>query len=169
MNKFEIPVDESLCIDPKPSVVEICDMGSCAKVWFYSNWSSHCDDLCEKNAFITRKAVCGGNLLSKANSTSLNSPCDYKSMKETNKTCKNSLSKCQSKWFVGPWNECSATCNEGKRTRVVLCLIDAKSKWVSTAESFCNPKDKPASIEKCFKDICKPEWYMSEWSEVSYK
>jgi hypothetical protein len=165
VNKFEISVHETLCIEKKPATVEICDMGSCARVWFYSNWSGDCDELCERDAFITRKAVCGGNILEIKNKNS-NSNCDIKSMKETKKSCKTNLSKCQSKWFVGPWNECSVSCNEGIRKRMVICLIDAKSKWIPTDESFCNPKEKPNSFEKCKKESCKSEWYMSDWSEV---
>ena len=139
-------------------------MGSCAKVWFYSNWSANCEEICEKNSYVTRKAVCGANLLQ---NNSYNEICDPKKLKETKIACKINLSKCQAIWFIGPWSECSASCNEGIRKRAVICLIDANSKWVPTDESLCNQKEKPNSIEKCFKEPCKAEWYMSDWSEVN--
>ena len=33
------PIAENKCKGEKPIDSEICDMGSCAKTWFYTRWS----------------------------------------------------------------------------------------------------------------------------------
>lgn len=34
-----IPIAENKCQGEKPIDSELCDMGSCAKTWFYTRWS----------------------------------------------------------------------------------------------------------------------------------
>lgn len=168
VNEEGKPVSESLCKELKPSVVDICDMGSCAKVWFYSEWSSSCEKKCDLNSYITRRVVCGANLLQE-NTTSNgedSNACDAEKRPISKKACKIELEKCKAKWFAGPWSECSASCDEGTRTRSVICLMEIKGKFVSTLDSHCNPKEKPTLSETCFNEPCKSEWYMSDWSEV---
>lgn len=38
-------VPENKCEGSRPKSMELCDMGSCAKTWFFSRWS---DTVCKK-------------------------------------------------------------------------------------------------------------------------
>ena len=41
----DAPVPENKCDDiPKPAAAEICDMGSCARTWFFTEWSSEVNE-----------------------------------------------------------------------------------------------------------------------------
>jgi len=39
VNYEDKPIAENKCNGTKPKSTEICDMGSCAKTWFYTEWS----------------------------------------------------------------------------------------------------------------------------------
>jgi len=39
VNVDEEQIAENLCVGPKPRQTELCDMGSCARTWFYTTWS----------------------------------------------------------------------------------------------------------------------------------
>ena len=39
VNSEDRPIAENKCSGTRPLSLEICDMGSCAKTWFYTEWS----------------------------------------------------------------------------------------------------------------------------------
>ena len=39
VNVNEEQIAENLCVGPKPRQTQLCDMGSCARTWFYTTWS----------------------------------------------------------------------------------------------------------------------------------
>ena len=57
---------------------------------------------------------------------------------------------CKSKWWTGPWSECSASCGEGQKTREVKCKGE---KDEELPEAICKKKNgsKPKTTQKCFK------------------
>nr|KAG5699566.1 hypothetical protein BaRGS_033762 [Batillaria attramentaria] len=50
-------VSYSQCPQERPETMEICDMGSCAKGWYYTRWSRECSPDCGKT-YKTRQVYC---------------------------------------------------------------------------------------------------------------
>ena len=72
------------------------------------------------------------------------------------------------RWFLADLNTtCSATCGEGVRTRVVVCLLFAVDGVRVVDDSFCDDSEKPSAAEPC-TDLpdCPGTWVLSSWSEV---
>ncbi|XP_024131885.1 A disintegrin and metalloproteinase with thrombospondin motifs 12 isoform X1 [Oryzias melastigma] len=81
--------------------------------------------------------------------------------------CKNM--ECPARWWVGSWQQCTATCgSEGVRKRTVLCV-----RTVSWEERVLHPVEckhllKPKPIVPCNRDVpCGHEWAVSSWEECS--
>ncbi|XP_063966322.1 A disintegrin and metalloproteinase with thrombospondin motifs 13-like [Lytechinus pictus] len=74
---------------------------------------------------------------------------------------------CPPRWFLADLNTtCSATCGEGVRSRVVVCLLFAVEGVRVVDDSFCDGAEKPNAAEPC-TDLpdCPGTWVMSSWSE----
>ncbi|XP_011664692.2 A disintegrin and metalloproteinase with thrombospondin motifs 13 [Strongylocentrotus purpuratus] len=74
---------------------------------------------------------------------------------------------CPPRWFLADLNTtCSATCGEGVRTRVVVCLLFAVDGVRVVDDSFCDDSEKPSAVEPC-TDLprCPGTWVLSSWSE----
>ena len=70
-------------------------------------------------------------------------------------------------WTAGAWSPCNIDCEQGVRSRRVIC----RSNWdgSAVADSFCTGSS-PARQEKCNNVSCilfQPVWYGTEWSGVS--
>uniref|UniRef100_A0A8C8A0A4 ADAM metallopeptidase with thrombospondin type 1 motif, 12 n=1 Tax=Oryzias sinensis TaxID=183150 RepID=A0A8C8A0A4_9TELE len=81
--------------------------------------------------------------------------------------CKNM--ECPARWWVGSWQQCTATCgSEGVRKRTVLCV-----RTVSWEERVLHPVEckhllKPKPVVPCNRDVpCGKEWAVSSWGECS--
>jgi hypothetical protein len=107
VNEMGLIVNDDQCYEPKPAIYEICDMGSCAKIWFYTDWSSTCNMYCESERLIKRRIVCGADATSANASMVLANQsrnCDQSKIPEPGKKCTASIS-CIGSWFAGTWSE----------------------------------------------------------------
>lgn len=105
IDEFDRPVADANCNETKPATYQICDMGSCAKVWFYTDWSNECKTSCKKDLVESRKVICGADL--NRNLTSLQqekSSCDARTKPIVQRKCVLS-NTCEGKWFAGEWSE----------------------------------------------------------------
>ncbi|XP_061585512.1 A disintegrin and metalloproteinase with thrombospondin motifs 12 [Cololabis saira] len=79
--------------------------------------------------------------------------------------CKNM--ECPARWWVGGWQQCTATCGlDGLRKRTVLCV-----RTVSGEERVLHPVEckhllKPKPVVPCNRDVpCAQEWAVDNWEE----
>ncbi|XP_064608758.1 thrombospondin type-1 domain-containing protein 4-like isoform X1 [Liolophura sinensis] len=150
------------CQDAKPPSEEVCDMGSCAKDWFYTRWSKQCSSECGEG-FHERKVFCSAD----DGSNLPESRCPGHKPR-SKKHCKQKK-PCGGLWFAGPWTGCSATCGIAMRTRDVVCMKRISSTLLSPVKNVnCLAEDRPISEEPC-GDLgpCSPEWFMTDWGECS--
>ncbi|GAB1606107.1 ADAMTS-like protein 4 isoform X1, partial [Argonauta hians] len=151
------------CRNTKPAATEVCDMGSCAKSWFFTEWSKECSASCG-HGVIRRKVHCSAE----DGSSLVDSKCKLSEKPRSEKSCK-SDQPCGGLWFTGPWSKCSAACGQSFKVRNVVCV----KKLHSTSFVVVNPKnclkeDKPVTEQPCLTvPECPPQWHMSEWSKCS--
>uniref|UniRef100_UPI0037E80270 A disintegrin and metalloproteinase with thrombospondin motifs 12-like n=1 Tax=Semicossyphus pulcher TaxID=241346 RepID=UPI0037E80270 len=74
---------------------------------------------------------------------------------------------CPARWWVGGWQQCTATCGpEGIRKRTVLCV-----RTVSGEERVLHPVEckhllKPKPVVQCNRDVpCGQDWAVGNWEE----
>lgn len=92
--------------------------------------------------------------------------CDAKSRPEDrHRKCKNM--DCPARWWVGGWQQCTATCgSDGLRKRTVLCV-----RTVSGEERVLHPMEckhllKPKNVVPCNRDVpCGQDWVVGTWEE----
>uniref|UniRef100_A0A1A7WAZ4 ADAM metallopeptidase with thrombospondin type 1 motif, 12 n=1 Tax=Iconisemion striatum TaxID=60296 RepID=A0A1A7WAZ4_9TELE len=92
--------------------------------------------------------------------------CDPESRPEDrHRKCKNM--ECPARWWVGGWQQCTATCgSEGLKKRTVLCV-----RMVSGEERVLHPVEckhllKPKPVVPCNRDVpCGQEWAVGSWEE----
>ncbi|CAL1525964.1 unnamed protein product [Lymnaea stagnalis] len=164
VNTQDKVVSDSLCTHTKPTVEEICDMGSCASGWFHTRWSSDCSAECGKGHY-SRQVYC-----SAADGAKLDEKkCGKKNKPREHKSCK-SKKPCGGLWFTGPWSQCNVSCGPaGFRHRDVFCIKQHGSTVKHIVkEHNCAKEDKPSPTEACgpFPE-CKPQWFMTGFSHCS--
>ncbi|AWP07440.1 hypothetical protein SMAX5B_010491 [Scophthalmus maximus] len=74
---------------------------------------------------------------------------------------------CPARWWVGGWQQCTATCgSDGVRKRTVLCV-----RTVSAEERVLHPLEckhllKPKPVVPCNRDVpCGQDWAVGNWEE----
>lgn len=75
-----------------------------------------------------------------------------------------------SRWWVGDWQKCSASCGSlGLTKRTVLCIQAVSAEEQKALEpSFCAHIPKPESISSCNTLMpCPADWNTGRWSKVS--
>ncbi|XP_053727080.1 A disintegrin and metalloproteinase with thrombospondin motifs 12 [Synchiropus splendidus] len=84
---------------------------------------------------------------------------------DRHRRCKNM--DCPARWWVGGWQQCSATCGtDGIRKRTVLCV-----RTVSGEERVLHPMEckhllKPKPVVPCGRDVvCGQDWAVGPWGE----
>ncbi|XP_069078883.1 A disintegrin and metalloproteinase with thrombospondin motifs 17 isoform X2 [Pleurodeles waltl] len=74
---------------------------------------------------------------------------------------------CQSRWLIGHWSRCSATCDNGLQYREVSCVYQLQNgTYVTTRDHFCQGP-KPPPVQGCSGHDCLSIWEASEWSQCS--
>lgn len=149
------PIPENKCNGTKPRATEYCDMGSCAKTWFYTEWSQECSTGCGDGVH-TRHVHCSAD---PDRCSEINRP-------RAEKQCKNSV-PCGGKWFTGPWSDCTAACGEGVARRDAVCMKRLGRVMAVVNEENCQASEKPETEEECEVQPCQSEWYMTDWQECS--
>ncbi|XP_008283158.1 A disintegrin and metalloproteinase with thrombospondin motifs 12 [Stegastes partitus] len=84
---------------------------------------------------------------------------------DRHRKCKNM--DCPARWWVGGWQQCTATCgSDGLRKRTVLCV-----RTVSGEERVLHPVEckhllKPKPVVPCNRDVpCGQEWAVGSWED----
>ncbi|XP_070211907.1 thrombospondin type-1 domain-containing protein 4-like isoform X2 [Littorina saxatilis] len=157
-------VPAARCSPERPKAREICDMGSCAKGWYYTRWTKGCSPDCGGKTHKTRKVYCAAD----DGGTLPGDRCPADKKPRTRKAC-GVAKPCGGKWFSGPWSKCNSTCGEAWRAREVTCMKKhGRRLWSVVGKENCLRKERPPTKEMCTDlPLCQPEWYMTHWSECS--
>ncbi|XP_040012246.1 A disintegrin and metalloproteinase with thrombospondin motifs 12 isoform X2 [Xiphias gladius] len=92
--------------------------------------------------------------------------CDQDSRPEDrHRKCK--TMDCPARWWVGGWQQCTATCgSDGVRKRTVLCVrtVSAEERVLHPVE--CKHLLKPKPVVPCNRDVpCGQDWVVGNWEE----
>ncbi|XP_034382984.1 thrombospondin type-1 domain-containing protein 4-like [Cyclopterus lumpus] len=152
--------DEECNMKLRPIDVENCDLGSCAKSWFYTEWGNRCSVDCGMGVR-TRGVLCLTNHISSLPLEVCGSerPADAQ-------VCNNGLCENRIEWFSGPWSQCSAECGAGSQQRSVVCLKSDEG-FVIMPPYECSSLDRPLGQQSCNLKACGAKWYHTDWSACS--
>ena len=45
-------------------------------------------------------------------------------------------------------------------------MMEKDGIWNHVVDSMCDQQNKPTNFELCNEGACKPEWYISDWTQV---
>ncbi|KAJ8302660.1 hypothetical protein KUTeg_019056 [Tegillarca granosa] len=157
----------------KPARKIPCNTQECPPRWHTERWSQ-CSATCGKGTK-SRQVSCQ-SMTSKGLVKLPNSMCQHQSSPSRIKRCYAGRCPVEIKyqWIVSSWSQCTVTCGEGVRSRVLKCgRQDHSAKLTMIDVSSCKGLTKPAiemrercNTEKC-EDIAKPYWHLSPWSKCS--
>ncbi|XP_030579021.1 thrombospondin type-1 domain-containing protein 4 [Archocentrus centrarchus] len=153
--------DEECNMNLRPNDIENCDMGACAKSWFYTEWGSRCSAECGMGVR-TRGVLCLTNQISSLPLEGCGSERPTDSQVCNNGPCENRI-----EWFTGPWSQCSAECGTGSQHRSVVCLMRSDEGFTVMPLYECSSLDKPLSQQRCSLKACGAKWYHTDWSACS--
>ncbi|XP_053869260.1 A disintegrin and metalloproteinase with thrombospondin motifs 10 isoform X2 [Malaclemys terrapin pileata] len=129
--------------------------------WHYTPWTK-CSALCAGGSQV-QSVICRKQADS---STVFNHFCSPETkLPEKQRPC--NTEPCPPTWVIGNWSECSRSCNEGVRTRSVVC----RRKVAATEEKILDDgscaQPRPKMHEPCNNQTCPPEWAALDWSECT--
>ncbi|KAF7647974.1 hypothetical protein LDENG_00163910 [Lucifuga dentata] len=153
--------DEECNMNLRPNDVENCDMGPCAKSWFYTEWGSRCSAECGMGVR-TRGVLCMTNYISSLPLEGCGSERPADSQVCNSGPCENRI-----EWFTGPWSQCSAECGSGSQQRSVVCLMKSDEGLTVMPPYECSSLEKPLSQQRCHLKACGAKWYHTDWSAVA--
>uniref|UniRef100_A0A8C5H845 PLAC domain-containing protein n=1 Tax=Gouania willdenowi TaxID=441366 RepID=A0A8C5H845_GOUWI len=153
--------DEECNMNLRPSDVENCDMGACAKSWFYTEWGNRCSAECGMGVR-SRGVLCLINHIS----TLPLEGCDSERPPDS-QVCNNGPCENRMEWFTGPWSQCSAECGPGSQQRSVVCLVKSEEGFTVMPPYECSSLDRPLSQQSCNLKACRAKWYHTDWSACS--
>ncbi|XP_060898248.1 thrombospondin type-1 domain-containing protein 4-like isoform X1 [Labrus mixtus] len=153
--------DDECNMNLRPNDVENCDMGACAKSWFYTEWGNRCSAECGMGVR-SRGILCLTNHISSLPLAGCGSERPADSQVCNNGPCENRI-----EWFTGPWSQCSAECGAGSQQRSVVCLIKSDEGFTVMPPYECSSLDRPLSQQSCHLKACGAKWYHTDWSSCS--
>ncbi|CAH6871358.1 Thsd4 [Phodopus roborovskii] len=160
-NIGDVVDDEECNMKLRPSDIENCDMGPCAKSWFLTEWSERCSAECGAGVR-TRSVVCMTNHVSSLplegcgnNRPAETTPCD-------NGPCTGKV-----EWFAGSWSQCSVECGSGTQQREVICVRKDADTFEVLDPYECSFLERPPSQQACHLKPCGAKWFSTEWSMCS--
>ncbi|XP_072236245.1 thrombospondin type-1 domain-containing protein 4-like [Leuresthes tenuis] len=153
--------DEECNMNLRPVNVENCDMGACAKSWFYTVWGNRCSAECGMGVR-TRGVLCLTNHVSSLPLEGCGSERPADSQVCNSGPCENRI-----EWFTGPWSQCSAECGSGSQQRSVACLMKSEEGLKVMPPYECSSLDRPLSQQSCHLKACGAKWYHTDWSACS--
>nr|XP_046267554.1 thrombospondin type-1 domain-containing protein 4-like isoform X3 [Scatophagus argus] len=153
--------DEECNMNLRPVDVENCDMGACAKSWFYTEWGNRCSAECGMGVR-TRGVLCLTNHISSLPLEGCGNERPADSQVCNNGPCENRI-----EWFTGPWSQCSAECGTGSQQRSVVCLMKSEEGFTVMPPYECSSLEKPLSQQSCNLKACGAKWYHTDWSACS--
>ncbi|XP_050400756.1 A disintegrin and metalloproteinase with thrombospondin motifs 6 [Patella vulgata] len=131
-------LDDTECLDNKPSVDKTCGEIECPSVWFTDEWSK-CRPSCGAGSK-TRRAFC---MTSDGKTYLEEKKCSLKEKPVTTKVCRNE--NCPPpEWVKGEWGECSSECGTGHQRRNVQCRSPE-----GQPSKNCDRRKKPITITTC--------------------
>ncbi|XP_056135345.1 thrombospondin type-1 domain-containing protein 4-like [Lampris incognitus] len=153
--------DEECNMNLRPSDAENCDMGPCAKSWFYTEWGNTCSAECGMGVR-TRGVLCLTNHISSLPLEGCGSerPTD-------SQVCNTGPCESRIEWFTGPWSQCSAECGAGSQQRSVVCLMKSDEGYTVMPPYECSSLERPLSQQSCYLKACGAKWYHTDWSACS--
>ncbi|XP_013881562.1 thrombospondin type-1 domain-containing protein 4 isoform X2 [Austrofundulus limnaeus] len=160
-NEGDFVLDEECNMNLRPVDVENCDMGACAKSWFYTNWGNMCSAECGMGVR-TRGVLCLTNHISSLPLEGCGSERPADSQVCNNGPCENRI-----EWFTGPWSQCSAECGPGSQQRSVVCLMKSDEGITVMPPYECSSLNRPLSQQSCNLKACGAKWYHTDWSACS--
>ncbi|KAI1883720.1 hypothetical protein AGOR_G00234450 [Albula goreensis] len=160
-NLGDVVTDEECNMKLRPEDVRNCDMGPCARSWFFTRWSDRCSAECGGGQR-SRSVVCLMNHISSL-------PLDGCEDERPEDVMPCDLGPCQHKpeWYTGPWGQCSTECGAGMQGRSVVCLLQTNGSFEVTAPSDCTHLPRPPDTQPCQIKRCGVKWYVTEWSACS--
>uniref|UniRef100_UPI00358F02E4 thrombospondin type-1 domain-containing protein 4-like isoform X2 n=1 Tax=Myxine glutinosa TaxID=7769 RepID=UPI00358F02E4 len=164
-NQGDVVEDSECNRHLRPRDLENCDLGPCARAWFFTQWSTQCSSTCSEGVH-TRSVLClsghEGGLPLEA--------CGVQRPVET-KPCGPFPCPGLARWFTGLWEQCSKDCGEGVQAREVICVMRSfrvgKAMTVTSPED-CSGEPAPARTQTCILKPCGFAWYMTSWSSCSH-
>ncbi|XP_036407785.1 thrombospondin type-1 domain-containing protein 4-like [Megalops cyprinoides] len=160
-NLGDVVPDEDCNMKLRPEDLRNCDMGPCARSWFFTHWSDRCSAECGEG-IRSRTVVC---LMNHISSLPLEGCGDERP--DDRMPC--DLGPCQHKpdWYTGPWGQCSSECSTGTQSRSVVCLLHSNGSFEVAPPSDCAHLPRPADTQQCHLKRCGAKWYVTEWSSCS--
>lgn len=153
--------DQECNMNLRPFDVENCDMGACAKSWFYTDWGNTCSAECGMGVR-TRGVLCLTNQVSSLPLEGCGSE-----RPATSQVCNNGHCEQRIEWFTGPWSQCSAECGPGSQQRSVVCLMRSDEGFTVMQPYECSSLERPLSQQSCNLKACGAKWYHTDWSVCS--
>uniref|UniRef100_A0A1A8IET7 ADAMTS-like 7 n=2 Tax=Nothobranchius kuhntae TaxID=321403 RepID=A0A1A8IET7_NOTKU len=160
-NVGDFVLDEECNMNLRPADVENCDMGACAKSWFYTEWANKCSAECGMGVR-SRGVLCLNNHISSLPLEGCGSERPADSQVCNSGPCENAI-----EWFTGPWSQCSAECGPGSQQRSVVCLMKSDEGFTLMPPYECSSLDRPLSQQSCNLKVCGAKWYHTDWSSCS--
>ncbi|KAG9338025.1 hypothetical protein JZ751_027188 [Albula glossodonta] len=160
-NVGDFVADEECNMKMRPNDVENCDMGPCAKSWFFTDWGNQCSAECGLGVR-TRSVLCLTNHVS---SLPLEG-CGPERPPET-QVCNNGPCETRIEWFTGQWSQCSAECGIGTQQREVVCLMKSDEGFTVQPPYECSSLDRPLGQQTCQLKACGAKWFHTDWSTCS--
>ncbi|XP_067451535.1 thrombospondin type-1 domain-containing protein 4-like [Thunnus thynnus] len=160
-NVGDFVLDEECNMNLRPFDVENCDMGPCAKSWFYTEWGSRCSAECGMGVR-SRGILCLTNHVGSLPLEGCGSERPADSQVCNNGPCENRI-----EWYTGPWNQCSAECGAGSQQRSVVCLMKSDEGFTVMPPYECSSLERPLSQQSCNLKACGAKWYHTDWSACS--
>ncbi|XP_077419760.1 thrombospondin type-1 domain-containing protein 4 isoform X1 [Vanacampus margaritifer] len=160
-NVGDVVPDAECNMNLRPVHVENCDMGACAKSWFYTDWGTKCSAECGMGVR-TRGVLCLTNHISNLPLEACGSERPPNSQVCVSGPCDNAM-----EWFTGPWSQCSAECGEGRQQRAVVCLTKSQDMLAVAPQYECSSLERPPSQQSCNVKACGAKWYYTDWSACS--
>nr|XP_033810224.1 A disintegrin and metalloproteinase with thrombospondin motifs 10 isoform X2 [Geotrypetes seraphini] len=130
--------------------------------WHFGPWSK-CSALCA-GGLQTQSVVCKKQA---DNSIVPDHHCATADGKLPEKQHPCNMEPCVPDWSLGNWSECSRSCNDGIRTRKVVCRRRISASEERTVDDSYCPQPRPRMLESCNNQTCPPEWVALDWSECT--
>ncbi|XP_058850871.1 thrombospondin type-1 domain-containing protein 4-like isoform X1 [Acipenser ruthenus] len=153
--------DEECNMKLRPNDIENCDMGPCAKSWFFTEWGNRCSADCGVGVR-SRSVLCMTNHIS---SLPLEG-CGHERPADA-MACNNGPCESQVQWFAGSWSQCSAECGSGTQQREVVCLQKSEDSFTVLQPFECASLERPLNQQTCSLKACGAKWYHTDWSSCS--
>ncbi|XP_077446291.1 thrombospondin type-1 domain-containing protein 4 [Stigmatopora argus] len=153
--------DAECNVNLRPAHVENCDMGACAKSWFYTDWGTKCSAECGTGVR-TRGVLCLTGHISSLPLEGCGSERPPDSQMCNHGPCDDAM-----EWFTGSWSQCSAECGSGSQQREVVCLSRSHQVTTVVPQYECSSLERPLSQQSCHVKACGGKWYYTDWSACS--